>query len=549
MLIVTQNRDFYVHSTLKKRLPCQLACPHSNDATMLPMSIAFTDTRGLIKAPVSFTEAILAGLAPGGGLFVPTRLPHFDAQELSELRVLPYHARAEWLYRAFGVDLESEALASLCADAYGEQWDDPRIAPIRSLANGTSVLELWHGPTSAFKDLALQLMPRTFSAAIKKQRAEGGLNHDVLILVATSGDTGSAALSGFAERPHTNIIVFYPAGGVSEIQRRQMASQAGNNLAVFGVEGNFDDCQNAVKAAFNDAELCERLTTEANLQFSSANSINWGRLMPQIVYYLSATAELCATGAITPERPLDIAVPTGNFGNILAAWYAKHMGAPIGQLICASNENKVLADFLESGVYDIRDRLFTTTPTPSMDILISSNLERLLYELAGDGACAAWMDELRHEKRFAVDASTLAIIKNEFVGGWLSNDGTLAAIRRLYEEQRYLCDPHSALAVEVGQRLRSADRPLLVAATAHWAKFAPDVTRALTGTAYGAELPADYAACSEFDLMHKVQELAPGSGRIPTHLANLANRPERFNAVIPAGANAVRDAVLSFIQQ
>ncbi|MCL2654706.1 MAG: threonine synthase [Coriobacteriia bacterium] len=512
------------------------------------MPISFTDTRSLTGAPVSFTEAILTGLAPGGGLFVPTGLPSFSMTDLRELHALPYHERAARVYRAFGVDLDDETLDALCADAYGQQWDTPAIAPFHELADNTFILELWHGPTSAFKDLALQLMPRTFSAAIKKQRASGGLDHDVLILVATSGDTGTAALNGFAGRPHTNIIVFYPADGVSEIQRRQMVSQAGDNLAVFGVEGNFDDCQSAVKAAFNDTELGRRLAADADLQFSSANSINWGRLMPQIVYYLSAAAELLATGVITPKRPLDIAVPTGNFGNILAAYYAKRMGAPIGRLICASNENKVLADFLASGVYDICDRMFTTTPTPSMDILISSNLERLLYELAGAKACAAWMDELHRSQRFTVDPSTLARIKDEFVGGWLDNNETLAAIRRLYEEQHYLCDPHSALAFEVGRQMKP-DRPLLVAATAHWAKFAPDVMRALTGTAYGAALPAEYAACSEFDLMGKVQELAPRSGHIPPHLAGLSQCPERFNATIPAGAGAVRDAVLSFIQR
>ena len=513
------------------------------------MSYRFTDTRGAVQQPVSFTEAILTGLAPGGGLFVPTALPHFNADDLAALTALPYHARAAQVYRAFDVDIDAGALAALCADAYGAQWDDERIAPVRMLSDDTAVLELWHGPTSAFKDLALQLMPRTFSAAIARQRAAGSLDHDVLILVATSGDTGSAALNGFAGRDHTNIIVFYPADGVSEIQRHQMISQPGDNLAVFGVKGNFDDCQSAVKAAFADAELARQLASSADLQFSSANSINWGRLMPQIVYYLSAAADLVAAGVVSSDRLLDIAVPTGNFGNILAAWYAKRMGAPIGRLICASNQNKVLADFLETGVYDIRERRFTTTPTPSMDILISSNLERLLYELAGARSCAAWMEELRSERRFAVDAATLARIQSEFVGGWLDNDETLAAIRRLYEEQGYLCDPHSALAYQVGRRLKSADRPLLVVATAHWAKFAPDVARALCATTYGAALPAEYADYSELDLMQAVRELAPRAGKIPAHLADLEQRPERFTTVIDAGASAACDAIRGWAQQ
>ena len=512
------------------------------------MSILFTDTRGLTREPVSFSEAILAGLAPGGGLFVPTQLPAFSAEELAELTNLPYHARAARLYQAFDVDLDDKTLTALCAEAYGPQFDDERIAPLRPLADDTWVLELWHGPTSAFKDLALQLMPRTFSAAITRKRANGSLSHDVLILVATSGDTGTAALNGFSERAHTNIIVFYPAEGVSEIQRRQMISQAGANLAVFGVRGNFDDCQNAVKAAFGDRELAAELATEADLQFSSANSINWGRLMPQIVYYLSATTELVRAGVTSADRPLDIAVPTGNFGNILAAWYAKRMGAPIGRLICASNQNNVLSDFLATGVYDIRERTFSTTPTPSMDILISSNLERLLYELAGAQPCADWMKELREERRFSVDPATFARIQEEFCGGWLDNDETLGALRRLYQEQHYLCDPHSALAYQVGRQMRS-DRPLMVVATAHWAKFAPDVLRALSGSPSGAELPAACAGLSELELAGVVSELAPEAGAVPAHLAELSDRPERFTQVIDADAETVFSAILAWARE
>ena len=511
------------------------------------MAITFTDTRGLVEQPVPFTDALLTGLAPGGGLFIPTTLPHFSLAELCELACLPYAQRAARIYRAFEVDLDDATLDALCADAYGKQWDDPRITVTRPLADDTFVLELWHGPTSAFKDLALQLTARSFSAAIAQEQAAGRLDRDALILVATSGDTGTAALNGFANRSHTNIIVFYPAEGVSEIQRRQMVSQTGNNLAVFGVSGNFDDCQAAVKAAFGDAALAQWLGETAHLQFSSANSINWGRLMPQIVYYLSAAAELADAGTISAAHPLDIAVPTGNFGNILAAWYAKQMGAPIGRLICASNENKVLADFLATGVYDIRNRVFTTTPTPSMDILISSNLERLLAEIAGPEACAGWMQELYQVHCFTVDPATRARIQSEFTGGWLDNNETLAAIRRLYEEQHYLLDPHSAIAFEVGRRAKGVN-PLLVVATAHWAKFAPNVVRALTGTAYGEALPERYAACSEFDLMRSVQELAPRAGHIPAHLAALASRPVRFTGMIAATTYAARAAIRTWVQ-
>ncbi|TLM65274.1 MAG: threonine synthase, partial [Actinobacteria bacterium] len=365
---------------------------------------------------------------------------------------MPYWQRAAWLFGLFGVDVPGERIVELMPVAYGPQWDDERIAPVEEVVPGVHVLELWHGPTSAFKDLALQCMPVFFSEAISMQQAAGTLADDFLVLVATSGDTGKAALAGFADRAHTGIVVFYPAEGVSAIQRAQMVTQRGENVGVFGVRGNFDDCQNAVKAAFNDEAFNAELHDAHGLLLSSANSINWGRLLPQVAYYASAYADMVASGGVVAGDPIDVCVPTGNFGNILAGWYAREIGVPISRLLCASNENKVLADFIGSGTYDISAREFVTTPSPSMDILISSNLERLLYHLAGPESVREWMASLASEKRFRVDRDTFGRMREVFLGDWVSNDESLAVIRRVWDETGYLLDPHTAVAWEVAER-------------------------------------------------------------------------------------------------
>ena len=313
----------------------------------------YTDTRGLSELAPTFGEVVVKGLAPGGGLYVPTALPELSVEEIITFAEMPYWRRAAALFSRFGVDISGPRMDALMREAYGENFDDARIAPVTEVIAGMHVLELWHGPTSAFKDMALQCMPLFFSDSVDMLRARGKAEDDYLILVATSGDTGKAALEGFADRPHTNIVVFYPSEGVSDIQRLQMVTQHGENVGVFGVRGNFDDCQNAVKAAFNDAEFNERLHEAHGLELSSANSINWGRLLPQIVYYVSAYADMVAEGGVKPGAPMDVCVPTGNFGNILGAYYARMIGVPIGRLLCASNENNVLADFIATGLYDI----------------------------------------------------------------------------------------------------------------------------------------------------------------------------------------------------
>ncbi|TLM82534.1 MAG: pyridoxal-phosphate dependent enzyme, partial [Actinobacteria bacterium] len=317
-------------------------------------------------------------------------------------------------------------------------------------------------------------------------------------------------------------------------------------VSVFGVNGNFDDCQSAVKAAFADESLTTWLHAEKRLKLSSANSINWGRLLPQIVYYVSAYADLVASGGVTSGAPMDVCVPTGNFGNILGAYYAKLMGVPIGRLICASNENNVLADFITTGVYDISSRDFVTTPSPSMDILISSNLERLLYHLAGPDAVAGWMAELAENKRFQVDADTFHAVRELLVGDFVTNAESLATVRRVWDEFGYLMDPHTAVAWEVASRTMS-DNPIVVVSTAHWAKFGADVLKALTGTAYGDPLGERYADKTGVELLGEVQGVVGGHACVPAALAELDAATARFTATVEAGRDGVENAVRAWL--
>jgi threonine synthase len=508
----------------------------------------YTDTRGLDETRPAFSAAVVKGLAHGGGLYVPERLPSVDLADIVALADLPYRDRAATVFSWFGVDVPPPRVRDLMSRAYGGQWDDERIAPVVEVVAGTHVLELWHGPTSAFKDMALQCMPLFFSEAVDTLQHAGELADDYLVLVATSGDTGKAALDGFADRAHTGIVVFYPADGVSDVQRLQMVTQRGANVGVFGVHGNFDDCQNAVKAAFNDADFVAELHAKHALKLSSANSINWGRLLPQIAYYVSAYADMVAGGGVKPGHPMDVCVPTGNFGNILGAYYAKRMGVPIGRLLCASNENKVLTDFIVTGTYDIADRTFVTTPSPSMDILVSSNLERLLYHAAGAEAVRGWMSDLAGTGRFTVDRGTFGWLREHFAADWVSNDQSLETIARVYREYGCLMDAHTAVAWEVAERLRQ-DNPVLVVSTAHWAKFGADVYRALTGTPYGAPLPVGAAGLTGLELLDEVRALAPLGAPVPEPLASLASLPERFTGVVDPGREGIEGAVRAWLHR
>lgn len=505
----------------------------------------YLDTRGLDVSLPTFTRAVVKGIANGGGLYVPERLPEFSLNEILAFAGWPYWQRAAAVFSRFGVDVSPDRVDTLMREAYGPQWDDERIAPVVEVVADMHVLELWHGPTSAFKDMALQCMPLFFSEAVDTMQALGELSDDFLVLVATSGDTGKAALEGFSDRAHTGIVVFYPDGGVSDVQRLQMVTQRGANVGVFGVRGNFDDCQSAVKAAFNDESFNAELRSRS-LRLSSANSINWGRLLPQVAYYVSAYADMVAGGGVKPGSPMDVCVPTGNFGNILGAYYARLIGVPIGRLLCASNENNVLADFIATGTYDISERPFHTTPSPSMDILVSSNLERLLYHEAGPEAVRGWMDALLTDRRFTVDRQTFASVRELFSGDWVSNDESLATIARVYREHGYLMDAHTAVAWEAAERLRGED-PVLVVSTAHWAKFGADVYRALTGLAYGEPLDDDASTLSGLELLDRVRELAPIAAPIPAPLAELAALPERFAGVVDAGRDGIEGAVREWL--
>lgn len=475
----------------------------------------YVDTRGAAGEPVPFTQAVINGLAQGGGLYVPEELPTLSLDEICALARLPYAQRAAAIYKAFNVDLPDEAIDELMGRAYGDNFDDEAICPITSLDESTHILELWHGPTSAFKDMALQCLPHFFSASAEKLREEGTLDHEFMILVATSGDTGKAALVGFQDVPGVSICVFYPFGGVSQVQRAQMVTQEGENVHVCAVEGNFDDAQTGVKNIF---AACQGKALPFLL--SSANSINIGRLAPQIMYYFKSYADLLSRKVISLGDKVDFSVPTGNFGDILAGYLAKKLGLPVGRLICASNANNVLTDFLTTGVYDRRRPLLKTT-SPSMDILVSSNLERLLYLLSGDTALVAGlMKDLSEQGFYRVPDALLGAIQAEFAAGYCDDAQAEAVIGRVYREQGYLMDPHTACGWAAAETHRG-DAPTVVLSTASPYKFSTAVL-----TAIGADISG-----SEYDRMERMQALT--GIPIPPALAALRTKLERHTGVIP----------------
>lgn len=425
---------------------------------------------------VKSAEAILKGLAPDGGLFVPDEMPHIDKAFLDELKDMDYMGRACSVLRLFLTDYDDEEIKGCVERAYGGgKFDTVDIAPVMTDCS-FPILELWHGPTSAFKDMALQLLPQLMTTAMKKT----GEKSQILILAATSGDTGKAALCGFQDVPGTKILTFYPKGGVAKMQELQMVTQKGANTGVLAVEGNFDDAQAGVKSIFADKVLAGKLL-ENNVKLSSANSINWGRLAPQIVYYFSAYTDLLRSGRIKDGESVDFVVPTGNFGDILAGFYARKMGLPVGRLVCASNRNNVLTDFLNTGIYD-RKRDFYKTISPSMDILVSSNLERLLWYMTDDTAIVKrWMTELAENGSYDVGAEVLDKIKDTFSAGCADDERTKAVIREVYEKEDYVLDPHTAVAWAVAEDYSKANkgRCVTVLSTASPYKFCQSVLEAV----------------------------------------------------------------------
>ncbi len=439
----------------------------------------YISTRGAHKEGCSSAYAIKTGLASDGGLFMPEDIPSVDLEFIRETSALSYPERAARVLSLFLTDYSYNELLDDARAAYSEDKFIPSPAPITELSGRKYMLELWHGPTCAFKDMALQIMPRLFTRALKKC----GEDRTALILVATSGDTGKAALEGYRDVPGTKIQVFYPIDGVSQVQKRQMQTQEGDNVAVVGIKGNFDDAQTGVKKIFSDTSFADRLN-EKNVFLSSANSINWGRLVPQIVYYVSAYCDMYKNGAISLGEEIDVCVPTGNFGNIFACYIAKKMGLPVGKLVCASNKNNILTDFISRGVYD-RNREFFATMSPSMDILISSNLERLIYLLFGSERCAQLMNELADCGRYELTDTELHILQESFVGYFTDEQECMATVKRVYENENRLIDTHTAVAISAAERYMSdseAKSAMLAVSTASAYKFAGDVLLSLTGS-------------------------------------------------------------------
>lgn len=438
------------------------------------MDIKYVSTRG-DKEKVTASQAILRGIAPDGGLYVPETFPKLD-KSLAELKGLNYREIAYEVMKLFLTDFTEEELKACIDSAYDSKFDTEEIVPMKG-ADGLIYLELFHGPTLAFKDMALSILPYLMVTSAKKNN----LKEKIIILTATSGDTGKAALAGFADVEGTGIIVFYPKDGVSPFQRQQMVTEKGKNTSVVAIEGNFDDAQNGVKAIFSDKALAAELK-EKGYVFSSANSINIGRLVPQIVYYVYAYVKLLNEGKLSPGEILDVCVPTGNFGNILAANFAKKLGLPLGKLICASNTNKVLFDFFKTGTYD-RDREFTLTISPSMDILISSNLERLIYRLCDCDAAknAKFMSELVNEGKYTIDKA-MADKLTDFEAGFAAEEDTLHTIKEVYDKTGYVIDTHTAVAAFVANEYRNKNtshNKILIASTASPFKFAGSVLTAL----------------------------------------------------------------------
>ena len=436
------------------------------------MEIRYRSTRSN-KEAVSASQAILQGLSEDGGLFVPERIPRLS-KPFAELVKMDYRQVACEVMKPYLGDFTLEELQACIAGAYDEKFTAEAVAPLAKVGD-TYFLELFYGPTIAFKDMALSILPYLMTAAMRKN----GGKRDVVILTATSGDTGKAALAGFADVPGTRIIVFYPQDGVSAIQKQQMLTQKGKNAAVVGVEGNFDDCQNGVKAIFSDASLREEME-QAGLAFSSANSINIGRLVPQIAYYVYAYVSLLREGEIEDGEEINLAVPTGNFGNILAAYYARRMGLPVKKLLCASNENKVLYDFFATGSYD-RNRPFVLTSSPSMDILVSSNLERLIYEITGEDALAtaSFMKSLSGAGSYEITEKMRKRLA-PFYGGFATQEEGVRQIAGTFARYGYVMDTHTAVAVAASYREKTGDEAkMLVVSTASPYKFAPSIMEAL----------------------------------------------------------------------
>ena len=496
------------------------------------MNLMYSSTRNA-DVKLTASQAILKGLADDGGLFVPERIPElkYSVEELAEMS---YQETAYAVMKEFLTDFTEEELKDCINKAYDSKFDTEEIAPLVS-ADGAYYLELFHGSTIAFKDMALSILPHLLITSARKNNVK----NDIVILTATSGDTGKAALAGFADVEGTKIVVFYPKNGVSPIQEKQMVTQKGANTHVVGINGNFDQAQTGVKMMFNDKELAKEMD-EAGYQFSSANSINIGRLVPQIVYYVYSYAKLFANGEIAKDEKINVVVPTGNFGNILAAYYAKNMGIPIAKLICASNENKVLFDFFESGTYN-KNREFILTNSPSMDILISSNLERLIYRIAGNDAVknAELMKALTTAGEYTISDDMKAELK-DFYGNYTSEAETAKVIKDLYEKTGYIIDTHTAVAAGVYAKYKNdskdTETKTVIASTASPFKFTRSVMNAID--------PA-YDSKTDFELVDELSKL--GNVEVPQAIEEIRTAPVLHDTVCEV--DEMVDAVRNFLRK
>lgn len=491
------------------------------------MDLLYSSTRNG-EEKVTASKAILKGLADDGGLFVPESIPKLDVT-IEELAKMSYQETAYAVMKLFFTDFTEEELKNCINKAYDSKFDTEEIAPLVE-ADGAYYLELFHGATIAFKDMALSILPHLLTTAAKKNQ----VNNEIVILTATSGDTGKAALAGFADVEGTKIVVFYPKDGVSPIQKQQMVTQKGDNTYVVGINGNFDQAQTGVKKMFSDKELAKELDA-AGYQFSSANSINIGRFIPQITYYVYAYAKLYANGKIAKDEKINIVVPTGNFGNILAAYYAKQMGLPVHKLICASNDNKVLYDFFRTGTYD-RKRDFILTTSPSMDILISSNLERLIYRIAGGDAkkCAELMQSLTAGGEYTITEDMKAQLA-DFYGNYCTEDETAKTIAEIFKDSHYVIDTHTAVAAGVYDKYvkdTNDTTPTVIASTASPYKFTRSVMEALGADTDGKD---DFALADELSALSGV--------KLPQAVETIRTAPVLHNRVVdaPDMPKAVKD--------
>lgn len=480
----------------------------------------YTSTRDK-SIKVTASQAIAQGISEEGGLFVPCEMPQFSMDKINSMVKMSYIDRAKTVLKEFLTDFTEDELSYCVEGAYSaDKFSSAAIAPTVHIDGNKNILELWHGPTCAFKDMALQLLPYLMTVSAKKT-AEG---KTIVILVATSGDTGKAALEGFKDVDKTKILVFYPVDGVSPMQKLQMTTQEGENVSVCAINGNFDDAQSAVKSIFTNSEIKNELAKK-NMMFSSANSINWGRLVPQIVYYFSTYCDMISMNKINAGDEINVVVPTGNFGNILAGFYAKQMGLPIKMLICASNSNNVLTDFLKTGTYD-KNRAFYTTTSPSMDILISSNLERLLYHMSGnnDSLVADLMKQLSENGKYTVSDELIVKIQNTFDAGFTSETDVDETIKNHFDKYNYLCDTHTAVAVKVYDEYAARtgdDIPTVIDSTASPYKFSRSVLSAISG--------GNTPQLDEFSMVDELNRVT--KAEVPAPLASLKEKTVRFNNV------------------